>query len=214
MSTHNKGKTLPPEIYTRGEVERLIKACSHTASSGVRNRALIAVLYRAGLRIAEALGLYLKDVDFDKGTVRVLHAKGDKARTIGIDAAALALLARWVDRRQTIGLNGRHALFSTLRGGPWNSKDIRELLPRLARRAKVLKRVHPHGFRHTFASELLAEGISIGIISKQLGHSSVAQTATYLDHISPQEVVDAVRARKWDGMVPEPESVPDTVAWC
>lgn len=209
-----KGEKLPPEIYTRDEVERLIKACSHTSSTGVRDRALIAVLYRAGLRISEALDLYLKDVDFDAGTIRILHAKGDRCRTVGIDQAALSLLARWVDRRQTIGLNGRHSLFSALTGNRLCGAHVRRLLPALARKAKILKRVHPHGCRHTFAAELLREGTHIGIISRQLGHSSIATTAKYLEHLFPLEVVDAIRARKWDGMTPEPDSVSDAIAWC
>lgn len=214
MYDHHKGKKLPPEIYTRDEVERLIRACPHTSSIGVRNRALIAVLYRAGLRISEALDLYLKDVDFEKGTIQVLHGKGDQSRTIGIDQAALSLLARWVDRRKIIGLNGRHRLFSALKGQPMFADYMRALLPRLARKANILKRVHPHGFRHTFAVELLREGINLGIISQQLGHSSIATTATYLAHIWPQEVVDAVTARTWEGMAPEPDGPPDTLAWC
>ncbi len=210
----SKGKKLPPEIYTRDEVERLIKACPHHSPVGIRNRALIAVLYRAGLRISEALDLFDKDMDFDAGTIRVLHAKGDKSRTIGIDQAALTLVARWADRRQLLGLNGRHPLFCACNGNRLFPEYMRAKLPQLAQRAGVLKRVHAHGFRHTFASELFAEGVNIGIISKQLGHASVADTATYLDHINPQEVVDVVKARKWEGVTPESEGPPDTAAWC
>jgi len=68
----------------------------------VRNRALIAVLWRCGLRISEALALELRDVDLDAGTVRVRHGKGDKSRTVGIDEQTAALLARWLDRRKKL----------------------------------------------------------------------------------------------------------------
>jgi integrase len=71
------------------------------------------------------------------------------------------------------------------------------MLPRLARLAGIAKRVHAHGLRHTHAAELRAEGIDIGIISKQLGHTSIATTIRYLDHIAPRAVVEAVAGRVW-----------------
>ena len=71
------------------------------------------------------------------------------------------------------------------------------MLNRMARRAGVEKRVHPHGLRHTGASELRSEGVEIGVISKQLGHKSISTTARYLDHINPKEVVETMRRRSW-----------------
>ena len=72
------------------------------------------------------------------------------------------------------------------------------IAPRLAKKAGIEKRVHPHGLRHTHAAELREEGVDIAIISRQLGHSSIATTARYLDHIAPQTVIDTVRAREWE----------------
>ena len=71
-------------------------------------------------------------------------------------------------------------------------------LPRLGRKVGIEKWVHAHGLRHTHASELRQEGIDVGIISKQLGHSSIATTARYLDHVAPQAVIDTMRARVWE----------------
>ena len=73
----------------------------------------------------------------------------------------------------------------------------RSLVKRLGAKAKIEKRVHAHGLRHTHAAQLLAEHTSIGIIFKQLGHSSIATTAKYLDHIQPQAVIDVMRSREW-----------------
>ena len=84
----NKGRKLPPEPLTAEEVKGLIRACSKRASTGVRNRALIVVLYRAGLRISEALALLPKDLDAQASTIRVLHGKGDHDRVVGLDAGA------------------------------------------------------------------------------------------------------------------------------
>jgi site-specific recombinase XerD len=163
----------------------------------VRNAALIATLYRAGLRISEALALFPKDIDGQQGTLRVLRGKGRKARTVALDDAALVMIERWMDRRLAMGLSGRQRLFSTLQGAPLQTSYVRALLPRLGRRAGLEKRVHPHGLRHCFAAELMAEGVPINVISKALGHSSVSTTAQYLDHIQPQEVIDTLRARQW-----------------
>ena len=90
----NKGRRLPAELLSGEEVRALLRTCSARAPTGIRNRALIAVLYRGGLRISEALALLPKDVDSAQGTLTVLHGKGDRRRTVGMDPAAFALLER------------------------------------------------------------------------------------------------------------------------
>ena len=137
-----KRRTLPPEPLTPEEVKALIRACSKRAITGVRNQALIVVLYRAGLRISEALALMPKDLDAKGGMMRVLHGKGDKARVVGLDAGAWAILALWLDRRAAAGINSRAPVFCTLKGRPIKSAYIRTLLPRLAHKAGIDKRVH------------------------------------------------------------------------
>jgi site-specific recombinase XerD len=194
----NCGRKFPPEILTPDEVRALIKRCSSRAPTGIRNRALIAVLWRAQLRVSEALALFAKDVDLDAGTVTVLHGKGDKSRTVGIDQGAAALVARWLDRRRALGLNGHSPVFCTLAGGPISAAYVRALLPRLARRVGIEKRVHAHALRHTGAAELAREGKSLNLIQQQLGHSSLATTDRYLRHIAPTELVKAMHDRAWD----------------
>jgi len=198
MPSSNKGQTLPPEPLTRDEVEALLRACSHRAPTGIRNRALLVLLWRGGLRIGEALALKPKDLDNEQGTVRVLRGKGSKYRVVGLDPQAWAVVQRWIDTRAKLGINGRRRLFSTLQGKPIEQAYVRALLPRLGRKVGIEKRVHAHGLRHTHASELRQEGIDVGIISKQLGHSSIATTARYLDHVAPQAVIDTMRARVWE----------------
>ena len=173
-------------------------ACSTRAPTGIRNRALIALLYRGLLRIDEALNLKPKDLNRAAGTVRVLHGKGNKARTVALDDGAWAILEVWLERRKTLRMNGRHPVFCNLKGRRLLPSYCRGLFPRLAEKAGIDKRVHPHGLRHTGASEMRSEGIDIAIISKQLGHASIATTSRYLDHIAPAAVVEAVRKRKWE----------------
>lgn len=154
----NKGRRYPAEILTPEEVRALIRACSAKAPTGIRNRALIVTLYRGGLRLAEALSLYPKDVDPARGNIRVLHGKGDRARTVGLDPGAMAVLERWVAERRKLGITARRRLFCTLAGQPLQPAYVRQLLPRLGAKAGIDKRVHAHGLRHTHAAELAEEG--------------------------------------------------------
>jgi site-specific recombinase XerD len=194
----NKGCRLPPEPLTQDEVRALLKACSDQTSTGIRNRALIAVLYRCGLRVSEALSLMPKDCDARAGTIRVLHGKGDRSRLVGIDPGAASLLEEWLNRRQTLDVTGRHAVFSTASGNALQSAYVRNLLKRLAVQAGIEKRVHPHGLRHTHAYELANEGTPLHVIQQQLGHSSLATTDRYIRHLNPQQVVAAIRGRTWE----------------
>lgn len=199
MKPPNAGKTYPAEVLTLEEVGRLLAACSKRGSAGLRTRALIVVLYRSGLRIDEALSLKPKDVDLVAGTITVLHGKGNRRRTVGIDPQAAAVVEQWAARRRGLGLTVSAPLFCTISqprpGRKMHSSVVREAFKDLAVKAGIDKRVHPHGFRHTHASELAREGVGINIIQRQLGHSDLATTARYIDHLAPWEVVDAIRNR-------------------
>lgn len=195
----NKGKRYPVEILTPREVECLLRNCSHRAPTGVRNRALIAVLYRTGIRISEALALFTKDVDQIQCTVRILLGKGKKTRTAGIDTSALAVLEKWSLCRAVLGIGDKSPLFCTLTGGKLSTSYVRSLFARLGRKAGISKRVHPHGLRHSHAHELAMEKIPVHLIQKQLGHSNLSTTSQYLDHLSASDVVEAIKGRIWIG---------------
>lgn len=194
----SKGNKLPAEPLTRDEVHAILKQCSARAPTGIRNRALITVLYRAGLRISEALDLLPKDIDAAQCTILVRHGKGDKRRLVGIDPEAMGVIQRWLDKRAERGFNGKQPVFCTLKGEPmWDAYVRSNLLPRLGRKAGIEKRVHCHGFRHAHATELRREGVDIGVISQQLGHSNIATTVRYLRHLMPVEVINTMKARQW-----------------
>lgn len=188
----------PAEVLTKDEVRQLLAQCSRRAPTGIRDRALITMMYRAGLRVGEALDLRPVDVDSDRGTVRVLHAKGDMDRTVGIDDGALAVLALWLAERKRLGINGRSRLFCTLQGGPLTTSQARQMVRRRAAKAGIEKRVHPHGLRHTHAAELADEGTPVNVIQDQLGHKSLLTTSTYLKHVAPAQVIALGRSRKWE----------------
>ena len=155
-------------------------------------------MYRAGLRLAEALALKPKDVDPDRGTITILHGEDDRRRTVGLDPGAMALVLRWVEKRHNLGISNRKPLFCTLDGNPLYGSHVRTLLPRLAAKAAIDKRVHPHALRHSMAFELMWEGVPVPIIQAQLGHASLATTQRYLDHLAPIQVVEVMQRREWD----------------
>ena len=189
----NKGGKYPAEVLTTDEVAAIIARCSAKAPTGIRNRALLTLLARSGLRVSEVLALRTGDVNLTAHTVRVLHGKGDKATTRGFHPTATDTLARWMDTRKTLGLrNG--PLFCTLAGRPLHAQYVRILLHRLGTQAGVDKRVHPHGLRHTFAWELEQAGVPVSVISALLGHSSIAVTARYLKHLTNHQAVAALEA--------------------
>ena len=196
LASHNKGKKLPPEPLTRDEVLALMDACSRRAPTGRRDRALICVMWRAQLRISEALAL--KPADFDEqGTLRLLCGKGKKHRIAVLDAQACAELTTWLRHRDKLAVNGHQPIFCTLKGQKMNPAQMREKLPRLAKKAGITKRVHAHGLRHTGASELAAEGVDLITIQQQLGHSSASTTDRYLHAINPQLRIQALRSRTY-----------------
>lgn len=187
----------PVEVLTADEVASLLRQCSTRAPTGIRNRALIAVMYRAGLRCAEALALRVADVNADAGTVRVLLGKGAKPRTVGMDAGAFDAIARWADTRRALGIRGG-PLFCTLAGRKLNPRYVRALMTRIGRKAGIEKRVHCHGLRHTHSAELVWEGTPPHVIRDQLGHSSLAVTDRYLRDVAPADLIALGRSRTWD----------------
>jgi site-specific recombinase XerD len=190
----NKGQTYPAEVLTQGEVTSLLALCSSRAPSGIRNRALLTLLYRSGLRISEALALRPSDINLDTHEIRVLHGKGNKATTRGFHPSAADALLRWMDTRKARGIKRGAPLFCTLNGGAMDAEYVRQVLHRLGDRAGIEKRCHPHGLRHTFAVELEMAGTPVTVISKLLGHSSVAVTARYLDHLTSGQAISILES--------------------
>ena len=200
----NKGKRYPAEVLTVAEVCALLDAFPG-GPGGARSRALVVLLWRSGLRVAEALALRVQDVDFDLGAITVLCGKGAKRRVVGIDAQALEYLREWLREREHTGIPLAAQLFCTVsndgggRGRPLTASAFRGQLKRYARKAGIAKRVHPHGFRHTHAFELANEAIPLHVIQSQLGHESLSMTAHYVDHLAPQQVIQAISNREWPG---------------
>lgn len=197
MVASNRGKRFPAEPLTPDEVRALIKACSPRAPTGLRNRALIVVMYRAGLRISEALSLQPKDLDHEQQAIRVLHGKGGRSRVVGLDAGGWAVLQLWLERRKQLGIGNKASVFCTLAGDTIKTPYVRALFPRLAKRAGIERRVHAHALRHSHAWELINEGAGVHVIQAMLGHAALSTTARYIAHLNPTTIIEHARRRSW-----------------
>jgi site-specific recombinase XerC len=129
---------------TPAEVTAIIGQCSRRAPTGIRNRALLTLLYRSGLRVSEILAVRPSDVDMARHSIRLLDTKSGQPQTRGFHPSADDALARWLDTRQALG-TGPGKLFCTLAGTPLSDDYVRGLLHRLGAKAGIPKRVHPHG---------------------------------------------------------------------
>jgi integrase/recombinase XerC len=148
-----------------------------------RDRALVELLYGAGLRIGELVALDVRDLDLHRGDVRVL-GKGGKERVVPVPAAARAALAAWIDARRRPGLLSEPLFVSLRRRADGvrrlSARDARRILRARARRAGIADRVHPHRLRHSYATHLLDMGADLREIQELLGHASLATTEKYL----------------------------------
>jgi integrase/recombinase XerD len=197
----NAGKRFHPQALTTGEVEALMAACSPTSPTGKRNRALIVVLWRGALRCEEALHLRLYDLNRGDGSIRVMFGKGRKARTVGIEPRAWAVLEVWLAERERLGVPRTVPVFCTVvphgEYHPLSSRYVRWLMADLGRKADIGKRTAPHQLRHTRAAEAANEGVPVHMISVFLGHSNVGTTDRYIQHLNPRAAIDAMLASQW-----------------
>lgn len=117
---------------------------------------------------------------------------------MGVDPGTIALVGRWIELRRKLGLPaGGAPLFCSLAGKPLDLSYVRHLLPRLARKAGIQRRVHAHGLRHAFAVDLVRSGAPLYVVRDALGHASIATPQVYLSRVGPHEAVDAMRNRHW-----------------
>jgi site-specific recombinase XerD len=197
----NKGVRYPPDPPTVEEIIAVMCAAG-VGPDGIRLRAVIVVLWRAGLRISEALALNETDLDPDRGAVLVRHGKGDKRREVGMDRWAWSHLEPWIEQRRSLPV-GR--LFCVLRGPthgrPCSAAGIRAQLHQAALLAGVRRRFAPHQLRHAHAVEMSREGISLIVIQRQLGHADLAITSRHLRGIDNTEIIEAVHDRP-EPMIP------------
>lgn len=184
-----------PKTLTAEEVVALMRVPNLSAPTGLRNRAMLEVMHRCGLRVSEACGLHLRDVQWTQGKIHVRAevAKGGREAVVYLDAATQALLERWKERRRSYAAGKPH-LFTTLHGGPVSRFYCWQMMQRYARRAGIDRPLGPHMLRHTFATDLLGEGFNVREVQALLRHADLRTTAVYL-HVQDAELQRKIRER-------------------
>ena len=169
-----------PRTLSPGEAERLVEAANGTGPRDLRDRALTELLYGAGLRVSEAMGLDKGGVDLDGRLVRCI-GKGNKERIVPIGRQAVEALRRYLSRgRPHLDRRHRPELFLNAQGGPLTRAGAFLILRRLAAKAGLEpERVHPHLLRHSFATHLLEGGADLRSVQEMLGHADLATTELY-----------------------------------
>jgi integrase/recombinase XerD len=173
-------RPLPP-VLTREEVDRILKAPDTGDPLGIRDRAILETMYATGVRVSELITLTQTNVLPDPGIVRVF-GKGSKERLVPIGRSALEWISRYTTGVRS-GLvtagKGKDALFLNSRGGPMSRMAIWNIVRRYTVLAGIRKEVHPHTFRHSFATHLLEGGADLRAVQEMLGHSDISTTQIY-----------------------------------
>lgn len=192
----NRGRHFPADPPRTEEIIAVMRCCEDS-EHGARARALIVVLWRAGLRIQEALDLNELDLDRRRGSVLVRRGKGGRRREIGMDDWGFEQLEPWLTVRRTMPVGPLFCVINgPTRGRAWQPAPARAMLRRLAARAGVRRRFAPHQLRHAHAIELAHEGVPLNVIQRQLGHRNLGVTSIYLQGIDPDEIIQTVHARR------------------
>src|SRR5919198_466725 len=192
----NKGIRYPADPPTVEEIIAVMREVGPDRH-GARLRGLLAVLWRGGLRIQEALALAERDLDPSRGSILVRRGKGGRRREIGMDGWGFEQLRPWLSERAELPIGPLFCVIDgPTRGRPWSPTGVRVELRRLAVQAGVRRRFAPHQLRHAHAIELAREGVPLNIIQRQLGQANLGTTSIYLQGIDPEEIITAVHARR------------------
>src|SRR5215212_5743662 len=195
----NKGQLYPADPPT---VEEIVVVMREAADDrhGFRVRALIVVLWRAGLRVQEALSLGERDLDPRRGSLLVRNGEGGRRREVGMDAWGWEQLRPWLAARLELPVGPLFCVIDgPTRGRPWSSANARVEFRRLAAQAGIRRRFAPHQLRHAHAVELAREGVPLNVIQRQLGHANLGTTSIYLQGIDTEEIIATVgwRVSRW-----------------
>ena len=183
----------PPRVE---EIVAVMRAAGG-APSGLRIRGLIVVLWRAGLRIQEALDLAEGDLDPRRGALLVRSGKNGRRREVGMDDWGWEHLALWRSGRPELPAGPLFCIVDgPTAGRPWPQPGARAQLRRLAVQAGVRRRFAPHQLRHAHAVEMAREGVPLNVIQRQLGHNNLGITSVYLQGIDSAEVINAIHSRR------------------
>ena len=167
-----------PEFLELSEVEALLSAPDTKTIVGLRDQAILELLYSTGMRVGELLALNLPDMDRQSALVKV-RGKGKKERILPVGRTAMTALDNYLARRYELSSRPSQAVFLSQRGNRPDAKSIRRRIEKYARDADIKKKITPHTLRHTFATHMLNAGADLRSVQELLGHASLSTTQIY-----------------------------------
>ena len=188
-----------PKTILSAELEQLLATPNLDTPTGLRDRCMIELMVRAGLRVSEVCGLHLRDLDWSEGELRLRPevTKGSKEAVVYLDETTLELLARWKTTRARYAAGKPHLFVcvrSAQRGEPLDRRRVWAMIDRRSRKAAI-EHAWPHKLRHTFATTLLGEGFTIRDVQELMRHSDIRTTAIYLS-VRNEDLKTKMRGRR------------------
>ena len=179
---------LLPDTLSEKEVDLLLRAPDMRKPLGVRDRAILEILYASGLRVSELAGLQLSDLHLDDGYIRVI-GKGRKERVIPVVEDSSNILECYLNEIRPLLCDNPHLqnVFVTRLHAAMSRKTIWSMIKKYTVKAGIMKNVTPHTLRHSFASHLLQNGAPLRVIQEMLGHADIATTQVYT-HVNPERL--------------------------
>jgi integrase/recombinase XerD len=169
-----------PKFLNRDQVDKLVAAPDAAKSSGIRDQAMLEVLYATGIRVSELIHLRTSNVDLSQGLIRVT-GKGNKQRIVPVHSEAIRAIQHYLESSRAALLKGKTSpyLFITARGGPMTRQAFWASIKINGKKAGIFHNLSPHVLRHTFATHLLEGGADLRSVQTMLGHSDLSTTEIY-----------------------------------
>ena len=179
-----------PDFLFYEEIDALLDSIDESSDLGLRNRAIVELMYASGLRASEVVSMKLSDIDRSRQVIHSL-GKGKKERYVPFHEVALECLEKYLDEaRFSLMVNAKEKhqfVFVNKNGNPLTTRGLRDILDRLSLNSGMGRRLHPHTIRHTFATHLLDQGAELRFVQEMLGHSNLSTTQIYT-HVSKEKL--------------------------
>jgi integrase/recombinase XerD len=176
-----------PDTLDYDQVDALLAAPDPKTGLGLRNKAMLELMYATGLRVSEVTSVTINAIEFDAGFLRAI-GKGNKERIVPIGRQALEWLRRYLDESRPAD-SRRAEIFLSQRGTPLSRKTVWAMIKKYARQAGIDRNITPHSLRHSFATHLLNNGGDLRVIQEMLGHADISTTQVYT-HVDQQRLKD------------------------
>ncbi len=182
-----------PGALSQDDINHLLNSPDTTTLSGLRDRAILEILYGSGLRVSEAVSLTQNSIDFSNGIVRIT-GKGNKDRVVPVTEASSQIILDYINQRNALKpqWKGQQTIFLNPSGKPLTVRSIARIIEKYARQLAMMKNITPHQFRHSFATHLLNNGADIRAVQEMLGHASLSTTQIYT-RISKERLLQTYR---------------------